>query len=250
MKMYQGSSYRNCRRPSSCPARCLQHRERLREPLVERLQLPVGRRSGPWPCRRRARRWSACRVQNRSATQQQQQQEQDADDGGAHPDRIERPRFADGDQRPDPPDERRQREDADQREEQRMEQELPDLLRCRGPQALAAGTIRVISTRRLRARPAGVAFVSTGSASALPSALSARAFTCASASSALTASARSCERCQFDGIAQRADRLVVGVAGDQDGARRGVQRLGDAARAAAWSGRRSRSCRARRSRRP
>ncbi len=41
--------------------------------------------------------------------------------------RIERPRLADRDQRADVPDERRDRDDAEQRQEQRMQQEAEEL---------------------------------------------------------------------------------------------------------------------------
>ena len=41
--------------------------------------------------------------------------------------RVERPPLADGDQRADPPDQRREREHAEQRQEERVQQEAEEL---------------------------------------------------------------------------------------------------------------------------
>ena len=62
----------------------------------------------------------------------------------------------------------------------------------------------VISTRRVLARSAGVAFPPIGWESARPSAVT-RVGSTVAASSACTASARSCDRCQFEG--KRAERM-------------------------------------------
>ena len=198
----------------SFAGRVLQHGERLAETLVERRQLAIRR------ARALGHAIDQCRIRatllpEAEHAAQDQQQEENRDDDDADPDRIERARLADGDQRPDPPDDRRQRDDADQRQEHRMKQELEQLLHAAlskpsgdvdlqgqvqmhgAPQAFD-GTTSVISTRRLRARPAGVALESTGSASALPSAVM-RLVTPESTSNDLTALARSCERCQFEG---------------------------------------------------
>jgi hypothetical protein len=55
-----------------------------------------------------------------------------------------------------------------------------------------------MSTRRLRARLAGVSLAATGSASALPSERM-RAGSTSVVSAPFTASARAADRCQFDG---------------------------------------------------
>jgi len=97
--------------------------------------------------------------------------------------------LADLHQRREPPDDRAEHEHRERADDEGMEQALDHGARA---------TVSVISTRRLRARPVGVALSSTGWLSARPSARM-RFTSTVPASSALTESARSCERCQFDG---------------------------------------------------
>src|SRR5690606_4634858 len=111
---------------------------------------------------------------------------------------------ADGQQRPRDPDQQRQRDQAQEVPQPPAEQKTKYVVdHCCAPSTVSAlgtgGTISVISTRRLRERPAAVSLGATGSASPRPSARTRLGLSRRPSSSSLTASARACDRCQFDG---------------------------------------------------
>src|SRR5690606_3679122 len=117
---------------------------------------------------------------------------------------FQRARPPYGEQGPGDPHQQGQRHQPEEVPQPPAEQESKDVMNhCGAPSTVSergtGGTISVISTRRLRARPAAVSLGATGSASPRPSARTRCGLSRRDSSSSFTASARACDKCQFDG---------------------------------------------------
>ncbi len=124
-------------------ARSLKHAHRLREALVQRGHFTV-RRRGPTRHALHQRRIRALALPGAIGHLGRQQQEQHGDDRQPHPDRVERARLANGDQRPDPPDDGRQREQAQHGQEHGVQEHLQQLFH--------AAILKIIERRRVARR--------------------------------------------------------------------------------------------------